>query len=237
MNFNSVTDVTRIFDTDYILFDFFLFLSFFIALIATKNWFPLAVSSVCGIIVYIIDGVIWWNTGIRVVISSPIPLFWVFFMLDTSYCVVAFSWMIIMLEKRKYRAVWTMFLVGGSLIVPIISNLIPLYDAEITTIRYMADIRWLEITAAATGYILMIVLKYDYKTILYVFGIGCIQGFIMEFSLLATGIRPSGFDLLIFDTVVLMNQGVPYIYVFLDKILPQIKERIGITPLKEPIVK
>lgn len=237
MILNTATNVTRIFDADYIIFDFILFLVFVVALLYTKSWFPLAVSSVCGIIVYIIDGVIWWHTGIREITLSPFPLFIIFFMLDISYCIVAFSWMIIMLEKREHRVTWTIFLFGGSLLVPIISNLIPLNDVEITTVRYMADIRWLEITAATTGYILLIALKYDYKTILYVFGVGCMQGFTMEFCLWITGIRPSGLDLLIFDTLVLMNQGVPYIYVFLDKILPQIKERMGIMPIKESIVK
>ncbi len=38
-------------------------------------------------------------------------------------------------------------------------------------------------------------------------------------------------ELLIYNTLVLINQGIPYIYVFLDKILPQIKERMGIMPI------
>ena len=236
MNFNSLTNVTRIFDIDYIIFDFILFLGFLVALFYTKSWFPLAASAVCSTIITLIDGVIWFGAGIRE-ITSPIPLFYVYFMMDISYGVLAFSWMMIMLEKRENRVFWTTFLFAGWLIVPILSNLIPLYDVEITTVRYMASIRWWEIIIAAVGYILLIVLKYDYKTILYVFGVGCMLGFMMEFSLWVTGIRPSGLDLLIYDTIVLINQGVPYVYVFLDKILPQIKERMGITPLKEPIVK
>lgn len=236
MILNTTTDVTRIFDVDYIIFDFILFIVFLVALLYTKSWFPLAGSVVCSVIITLIDSVFWYGAGIRVIIS-PVPLFWVYFMMDISYGILAFSWMLIMLEKKEHKIFWTTLLFGGWLFVPIFSNLISLYDAEITTIRYMASIRWWEIVIAAAGYILLIVLKYDYKTILYVFGVGCMQGFMMEFCLWITENRPSGLELLIYDTLVLINQVVPYAYVFLDKILPQIKERIGIMPLKEQVVE
>ena len=48
----------------------------------------------------------------------------------------------------------------------------------------------------------------------------------MESYLLFTGIRPSGFDLLLYDSLILTNQGIPYLYVIFDKIIPKIKEMI-----------
>ncbi|MFW9878007.1 MAG: hypothetical protein ACFFG0_33405, partial [Candidatus Thorarchaeota archaeon] len=62
--------------------------------------------------------------------------------------------------------------------------------------------------------------------------------FMMESYLLFTGIRPSGFDLLLYDSLILTNQGIPYLYIIFDKIIPKIKERIiDRKDIKEEIVE
>jgi hypothetical protein len=53
-------------------------------------------------------------------------------------------------------------------------------------------------------------LRYKLTTVLYVFWIGCILTFMMESALLLTGIRPSGLQVLAYETLILTNQGVPY---------------------------
>jgi hypothetical protein len=42
----------------------------------------------------------------------------------------------------------------------------------------------------------------------------------MEFSLLVTGVRPPKVDVLVYETLILTNQGIPYLYVIREKILP-----------------
>jgi len=64
------------------------------------------------------------------------------------------------------------------------------------------------------------------KTILFVFWVGFMLSFMMESYLLFTNIRPSGFELLLYDSLILTNQGIPYLFVIFDKIIPKIRDLI-----------
>ena len=55
-------DVERSFQYDYIFFDAMLLLIWLFFVIKYKKWKALKVSIIFSILVYIIDGVIWWNT-------------------------------------------------------------------------------------------------------------------------------------------------------------------------------
>ncbi|MFX1354908.1 MAG: hypothetical protein ACFFGP_13190, partial [Promethearchaeota archaeon] len=66
----------------------------------------------------------------------------------------------------------------------------------------------------------------DLKVISYIFLLGCLGSFFMEFPLLITGIRSSGIIFLLFETIILFNQGAPYLYLLLDKIFPLIGKTI-----------
>jgi hypothetical protein len=71
------------------------------------------------------------------------------------------------------------------------------------------------------------------KIVLYVFIVGCLGAFFMEFPLLISGIRPTGIFFLIYDTILMFNQGVPYLYIAYDKILPWIFVKIKKKSRKE----
>jgi hypothetical protein len=73
----------------------------------------------------------------------------------------------------------------------------------------------------------LIALGYDGKTLLYVFWVGCTLAFMMEFALLVSGIRSTNFALLVYETLILTNQGVPYLYVIRDRIVPLWCERVA----------
>ena len=90
----------------------------------------------------------------------------------------------------------------------------------------MRNLRIVEISTVIFGYLLLILLKYNYKTILFIFWVGTMLSFMMESYLLFTRIRPSGYDLLLYDSLILTNQGVPYLFVIFDKIIPKIKDLI-----------
>lgn len=232
-------DVIRVFDLDYIIFDLILLFLFITVLIIKKKQVPLIVGFLCGIMFLIIDGIIWWNTGVREIYPANLKVA-VDFMMDFSYGVLAFSWVMIMFEKNNLKEIifWTIFLYGGWFMIATLSQILPLNDLEITTIRHMKHLRIVEISVVILGYLLLMFLRYNYKTILYIFWVGTMLSFMMESYLLFTGIRTSGWELLLYDSLILTNQGIPYLYVFFDKILPKLKKLISNRKkIKEEIVE
>jgi hypothetical protein len=222
--------ITRHFELDYILFDAVFLAGYVSFLVREGRIRPLRTGIVCGLITYLIDGVIWHAAGVREYgISAPWIKHPVDFMMDVSYGIVAFGWVWIAFERKGNWdvALWTLALFGGWLLVPTASRLLRLNDDPIITVRHMESQVWVQITVVIIGYVLLAALRYDRATILYVFAIGCLLTFMMEFSLLVTGIRPSGLKVLIYDTLILTNQGVPYVYVIWDKILPALRVRMA----------
>lgn len=223
-------NIARKFEFDYILFDA-LFLVIWVALlIGQKRFGPLKAGLVCAAIVYVIDGVIWTASGVR---EYGIPAPWikypVDFMMDVSYGIIAFSWVWIAFERESARDVvfWTILLFAGWLLIPFASRWISLVDDPITTVRHMSSRVWVHISVVIGGYLALIALGYDLKTLLYVFWVGCMLAFMMEFALLVSGIRSTNIALLVYETLILTNQGIPYLYVIRDRIVPLLCERVA----------
>lgn len=216
-------DITRHFQFDYILFDAIFLAVYIVVLIKQKRFSALKVGGLCSIAMYIIDGIIWHATRVReYVISAPWIKHPTDFMMDISYGIVAFSWVWIAFERRSLQDIlfWTTLLFGGWLLVPFASRLFPIRDEPITTIRHMQSQVWVQIAVVAIGYALLFALKYDLKTVLYTFWLGCMLAFMMEFSLFVSKIRPTDVRVLVYETLILTNQGIPYLWVVKDKILP-----------------
>lgn len=145
-----------------------------------------------------------------------------------------------MFEKNNIKEIifWTALLYGGWFMIATLSQILPLNDIEITTIRHMRHLRIVEISVVVFGYLLLLFLGYNYRTILYIFWVGTMLSFMMESYLLFTGIRTSGFELLLYDSLILTNQGIPYVYVIVDKIVPKLREMIkNRRKVKEEIVE
>ncbi len=214
-------DVTRVFHADYIVLDAVLLVIFVFFLVLKKKWLPLGIAGAFAIVIFIIDGVIWWFLGIRVI--DP-PDLWVKilhdFMMTISYGIIAFSWLVMALQGDKDAFYFGALLFGGWLAVAFASQWLPLWDLVITTTRYMDYSRIIVMIVIIAGYVMLGLLQYDVSTILKTFLASCALGFFMEFSLWASGIRPSGFDFLLYDTFVLINQGAPFIIVIVDKLVP-----------------
>ncbi|MHA1718675.1 MAG: hypothetical protein ACTSWX_11835 [Promethearchaeota archaeon] len=159
------------------------------------------------------------------------------FMMTISYALFAFTWLWIMFESWFSKKFHDMFLYssllfGSWLLIPFISLLIPLNDTMVISLRHMESQFITQIVVVLIGYLLMILLyctklfhSFDPKVIFYIFGVGCFQAFAMEFPLWISNIRPSGVDLLIYEVLILTNQGAPYLYIVWDKILPALKLR------------
>ncbi|MBN1642328.1 MAG: hypothetical protein JXA09_13920 [Anaerolineae bacterium] len=218
-------DITRRFQFDYLVFDAVFLALYIVLLVRRKRFAALRAGLISAALMYVIDGVIWTATGVR---EYGISARWIKhptdFMMSISYGIVAFSWVWIAFERESWRdvALWTAVLFLGWLLVPVASWLVGLCDEPIMTVRHMQSQVWAQIAAVVAGYVLLLVLGYDLRTILYVFAIGCGLTFMMEFSLLVTGIRPYKIDVFVYETLILTNQGIPYLYVIRDKILPRL---------------
>jgi hypothetical protein len=172
-------------------------------------------------------------------IQMPHPLgdfFWLKFgadfMMTISYSWFAFTWMWIMFETWKDKnwkdaAFFTALWFISWILIPYLSFLISWDDRIVYCIRHMDSQMVIQIVTVVVGYILMLILygtdkfnSKDPKVILYVFMVGCFQAFTMEFPLFMFGIRPIEISLFIYEIIILVNQGAPYMYVIWDKILP-----------------
>ena len=221
-------DIARKFEFDYILFDALFLLTWVALLIWQKRFGPLKAGIVCAVVVYVIDGVIWTATGVREYgISAPWLKFPVDFMMDVSYGIIAFSWVWMAFECQSVRdvAFWTILLFAGWLAIPFLSRWVSLVDDPIVTVRHMSSRVWLHIAVVIAGYAALIALGHDFKTIAYVFWVGCMLAFMMEFALLVSGIRSTSLALLAYETLILTNQGIPYLYIIKHKILPPLTRR------------
>jgi hypothetical protein len=84
---------------------------------------------------------------------------------------------------------------------------------------------WLHIAAVIVGYAALIALGFELRLIAYVFWVGCMLAFMMEFSLLVSGIRSPSFALLAYETLILTNQGIPYLFIIKERLLPALTRR------------
>jgi len=167
------------------------------------------------------------------------------FMMTFSYSMFAFGWLWIMFEnffKRNTKEVmlFTLTFFTFWILIPLFSLLLPLNDTSVVSIRYMDTqmIAWS--INLVVGY-LFLSLVYGTKkfgsrkpkTILYVFIVGCMGAFFMEFPLLIFGIRPTGILYLSYNVLFMFNQGTPYLYILYDKVLTWFFVKIRRTSKKE----
>ncbi|MHA1803470.1 MAG: hypothetical protein ACTSU4_02925 [Promethearchaeota archaeon] len=259
-DFSSFKEARRNFQYDYIFIDAIFYVLWVITLIKNRKWKALKAGLVSGFIVYFIDAIWWWNmpagknypvgTYVREYwiggIKMPHPLgsyfwlkFWADFMMCFSYSMFMFAWLWIVLDNYKEKNLksslfYSFFLFGAWLVTPFLSQLLPLDDTVVNTVRHM-DTQF-------TTWIVNVIIGYSILSILYVGGIkvsreprilglvflvGCLGSFFMEFPLFLSGIRPTGISFLLFEVVFLFNQGAPYLYLLHDKILPFLGKKLG----------
>jgi hypothetical protein len=156
------------------------------------------------------------------------------FMMTFSYSMFAFGWLWIIFEnfiKKNYREIltFTCLIFFSWIIVPFLSLWIPLDDTPVETVRHMSSQFILWIVNAIIGYSLLIIIygtrkfkRKNLKIIFYVFIIGCLESFFMEFPLFISEIRPTGIEFLLYEIIILFNQGAPYLYILYDFVLPKL---------------
>jgi hypothetical protein len=225
-------DVIRTFGIDYIFFDLLFLAIFHFLLIRKKKFIPLIAFWLGGLAIMIIDWGFWLQVFHIRKLSLPevflpmLPEYWrvtVFmFWFSFSYGLM-FSWMFLMFEEGKQRVFWTALLWGGWLTVALLSQNIPLWDDTFTTLRMMGGSRITQIIIVVAGYILLFILKYNWKKILYLFMVGVLCHFMMESSLWISGIRSGSFAVLFVNSLIESNMGVPILFILYDKVLKKRK--------------
>jgi hypothetical protein len=212
-------DVIRNFGVDYIYFDLIFLLLFIFLLIKGKEKIALVAIFVGGLINFFIDWGIWYNlTGIREIVLPNINAVLFFLWFSISYG-LEYAWVFLMFKKRPNILKWTIVLFVGWILVGLLSQIFPINDAIITTIRHMGSLRVWRVVIVVAGYSLLFILRYNWKKIGYLFLIGFAVHFMMEFSLLITGIRPGSFLILLENSLIEFNMGVPILYLIYDKLL------------------
>jgi hypothetical protein len=80
--------------------------------------------------------------------------------------------MFLMFEEKTNKVAWTLLVFFGWLLVAFSSQIFSINDATITVIRHMADLRLLRVIIVIVGYSLLVLFKYDWKKIIYLFFVG-----------------------------------------------------------------
>lgn len=154
-------------------------------------------------------------------------------MMTISYSIFAFAWIWIIFEcirkspvdKKqivKYTAVYFLFW----LLIPLFSIILPINDTIVQAVRHMDTQIVFMVANVVVGYlILLVVYRKELKKVGQVFLIGVAASLIMEVPLTIFHIRPAGLQFLLFEALFLLNQGVPYLFLVWDKLLPKLKLR------------
>lgn len=244
----------RVFQYDYIFIDAFFLILWILILIKNKQYTALLVGAAIAPIIYLIDAQIWWNasagpnypagTFIReywigeVHVSRPLgEYFWqkfgADFMMTVSYALYTFPWLVIVFRNLRegrlisratlgYTGVWLTFW----MLVPLFSITLPIDDTPVRAVRYMNTQFPYWIANLAVGYsLLLIVYKKELWKAWSVIGVGFIGAVIMELPLYLYGIRPTGILFILFEGIFLLNQGVPYVFMTIDKLVPWLQTR------------
>jgi hypothetical protein len=215
-------DVIRNFQLDYVFFDIIFLIVFLMFLIKYKKKIPLLAFFIGGLgINFLVDWGIWLHTGIREAylpfgFSGSMFLFFIWFSLSYG---VEYAYVFLMFEKKSNKLRWALLVFVGWMLVAFLSQLFSINNSSITVIRHMSDLRFLRIAVVLIGYFLLFLFKYNWKKITYLFFIGFLIHFMMEFSLLISGIRPDSFLILLENSLIEFNMGVPFFYLFYDKFL------------------
>jgi hypothetical protein len=253
-------EARRVFQYDYIYVDAFLLCVWLFVLMWNREYRPLLFGLAIAPMIYFIDAVIWWNSsaGDSYIAGTFIREYWIGgvqvphplgayrwlkfgadFMMTISYALYAFPWLAIVLgELRRqqwlskrvigYTALWF----GSWMTVPLLSAVLPIDDTRVEAVRHMNTQLPFWIINLIVGYgLLLLIYRREFQKVLRIFCVGVVCALIMEIPLYVFRIRPTGIVFLLFEGLILLNQGVPYVFLFLDKVMPDLRRRkLVLTP-------
>ena len=216
---------SRVFSGLYIIMDCVFLLILGAMLFFSKRRRALFFGLFGGLLYFIVDYEILYRAlAARVVEGAPTGpfLFW----LSMSYGFTNFVWIYLMLDKDEYRVEWSVFIffywIAEALLSENFGSSWPIISISRTTTSYHGVMALILIV----GYLILIVENIFFKkkiNILYLLFIGITVQLGWETALLVTGIRQSGMETLVINSLIETNLGLPYIY----HIHKYIDERFG----------
>jgi hypothetical protein len=244
----------RVFQYDYIYIDAFFLLIWLGFLLWNKERKALVFGAVISPIIYLIDAYIWWNSsaGPDYPAGTHIREYWIGgaqvprpqgaylwpkfgadFMMTVSYALFTFPWLYIVFrnlrqgtlfskEVLKYTLIW----VGMWFLTPLLSILLSIDDTPVAAVRHMNSQFRGWIINLFIGYgLLLIVYRKNLGLVVRLLGIGVLGALVMELPLYLFRIRPTGILFVIFEGFFLLNQGVPYLFLTVDKLIPALQRK------------
>ena len=209
---------------DFIYFDLIFISIWLFFLIKKKYWVPI-IWGLLGWVAYIIaDYVIWYLLTHTRHYSGPLTPFIFFLWFCFSPGFVQFSYVIVMFEKRNRNELifWTVLFYLGWTLVALGSQLIPLDDTVIIVYRDMNvfNQRIIELLLVLINVIVAIFLylkkKLRLEDIVYLFVVGTLVEFALEFTLSVSGIRQAqgswSLLLLVINSLIEFNLGIVLMY-------------------------
>ncbi|KAJ5075802.1 hypothetical protein M0811_06664 [Anaeramoeba ignava] len=220
-------EVSREFQMDYIYFDTFAAILWLITLIILRKKLPLIFSFIGVTFYYFIDFVIWHEWRKTRHTTGPVKPALLMLWVSTLPGVVHPSWAILMLEytfpkrncpiksledRTRYRILWTLYFFGVQTIPAFMQNGFSWDNRTVTITRTMTGNRWLMLLSVVLGYSYLTWRKIPPKVLLKLFFIGFVTEGMFEFALYISGIRPTRLDVLLVDSAVEFNVGMPWIF-------------------------
>ncbi|MHA1686732.1 MAG: hypothetical protein ACTSYD_10050 [Candidatus Heimdallarchaeaceae archaeon] len=216
--------VARAMDVDFIYFDLTMVTLWIVFLIKQKRYRQLLFGFFGFLIVFSTDDLLWYHLKGTRHIEAPIQpdLFLLYF--SFTYGMIMFSFAPLMFEanlSKREKISWACGMFFGWLAIALLSQWIPIDDRIISIYRDMQNSRLTQILMVIGGYALLLILrllkwkpmeKIDWKYFLFLFAVGIFIHFSMESTLLIAGIRPLKWDVLVFDSLVEFNSGIPYLF-------------------------
>ncbi|MBN1329975.1 MAG: hypothetical protein JXA54_10925 [Candidatus Heimdallarchaeota archaeon] len=229
--------VARIFDIDFIYLDLIL-VSIWIVLLLVRRRFKELLFGLFGYgVVHFTDAVLWYTIKeTRIIEGSAIDtgiigphLFLAYF--SFTYGMIMFSFAPLMFNKTIHyleKILWAVLLYGGWLAIGLISQAVNWNELELIISRDMTTSRLGQILMAVIGYLILLIWKIIseftdafpfnlMKTVKWwYFGILITVGIFIHFSMESTlwiaNIRPSDWVVLITNSLLEFNTGIPILF-------------------------
>jgi len=216
--------VARTIGMDFIYFDIIFITIWIFFLVKRKYWTPILWGLLGWIIYIFVDYVYWYLITQTRHYTGPLNPFLFFMWFCVSPGFVQFSYVIVMFEKRNRNELlfWTSLFYLGWTLVSVGSQLIPLNDTIIEVYRDMnvENQRVNELTMVLINIVVAAILYFKKKLrledIIYLFLVGTLVEFALEFTLSVSGIRQEqgGWSLftMIINTLLEFNLGIVLMY-------------------------
>ncbi len=183
-------------------------------LFASKRRRALVFGLLGGLLYFAVDyGIFYLALGSRVVQGARTGpfLFW----LSMSYGFTNFAWIYLMLSRDKFRIEWTTFIFFSWIAVALLSQNFGQNAPTISIYRTTTSYHGVMALILIIGYAIVIcdnLFRNADIDIKYLLLIGIAVQFGWEAALYITGIRQSGLQTLVINSLIETNLGLPYLY-------------------------